>query len=64
MAFVDAGAVGMGITPTFRDDGVGAGLGVRYDLGFAPLRIDIAAPLHRRQGDAPVQIYISLGQSF
>jgi translocation and assembly module TamA len=64
VAFVDAGAVGTGPTPGFTGYGLGAGLGVRYDLGFAPLRIDIGTPIKRQPGDALVQIYISLGQSF
>ena len=64
VAFVDAGAVGPGPSPSFTGYGLGAGLGVRYDLGFAPLRIDIGTPLRRQRGDSPVQVYISLGQSF
>jgi translocation and assembly module TamA len=64
VAFLDAGAVGSGPSPSFTGYGLGAGLGVRYDLGFAPLRIDIGTPLRRQLGDAAVQIYISLGQSF
>jgi translocation and assembly module TamA len=64
VAFLDAGAVGSGPSPSFTGYGLGAGLGVRYDLGFAPLRIDIGTPLRRQSGDAAVQIYISLGQSF
>jgi translocation and assembly module TamA len=43
---------------------VGVGAGVRYDLGFGPLRLDIATPLNRREGDGPVQVYISIGQAF
>ena len=43
----------------------GAGGGVRYYLGSAPLRLDIAFPLDRREDvDEPFQVYISLGQSF
>jgi translocation and assembly module TamA len=42
----------------------GFGVGVRYDLGFGPLRLDVAAPLDRRPGDDAVQIYVSLGQAF
>lgn len=42
----------------------GAGVGLRYDLGFAPLRIDIATPLDRRDGDEAVSIYVSIGQAF
>lgn len=64
VAFVDAGAVGTGSSPAFTGYGLGAGLGLRYDLGFAPLRIDIGTPIRRQPGDAVVQVYISLGQAF
>jgi translocation and assembly module TamA len=42
----------------------GAGAGVRYDLGFAPLRVDVATPLDARPGDPEVAIYVSIGQAF
>ncbi|MBI1250232.1 MAG: BamA/TamA family outer membrane protein [Alphaproteobacteria bacterium] len=42
----------------------GAGLGVRYDLGFAPLRVDFAVPLNRRDTDESFAIYVSIGQAF
>ena len=42
----------------------GAGFGVRYDLGFGPIRADIAIPLDRRRGDPAFQLYVSIGQSF
>jgi translocation and assembly module TamA len=42
----------------------GAGAGVRYDLGFAPLRFDVAAPLDPRPNDAKVAFYVSIGQAF
>ncbi len=64
VAFVDAGAVGTGPSPSFTGYGLGAGVGLRYDLGFAPLRVDIGTPIRRQPGDALVQVYISLGQSF
>lgn len=63
VGFVDAGTA-------FDDPGnidrlqVGAGLGVRYDLGFAPLRLDVAAPLNPRDTDDPVAVYLSVGQAF
>ena len=63
-AFVDAGTVGSGGPGDFGDLAVGAGIGVRYNLGFAPIRIDIATPLVRRRGEALFQLYVSLGQSF
>ena len=63
-AFVDVGDVGGSATPQFRDLGVGAGLGVRYNLGFAPIRVDVAVPVSGRRGGAPFQVYVSIGQSF
>lgn len=64
VAFVDAGAIGTQQTPNRGDLRAGAGFGIRYDLGFGPIRADIAAPLGRRKGDPRFQIYLSIGQSF
>ncbi len=63
-AFVDAGAAGTTVTPDFRHPDIGVGAGVRYNAGFGPIRLDIATPLYRRRGDSPIQLYISIGQSF
>lgn len=63
-AFVDAGAVGSGGPVDFSDLAVGAGIGVRYNLGFAPIRIDLATPVARRRGQPLMQVYVSIGQSF
>ena len=63
-AFVDGGAIGQSQAPAFAKLSLGAGFGVRYNLGFAPLRVDIAAPLTSRHGQSPFQIYLSIGQSF
>lgn len=62
--FVDAGVVGDDSAPDFRDIRVGAGLGVRYETGFGPIRVDVGVPLNRRAGDAPVGVYVALGQAF
>ena len=64
VAFVDAGAVGGAQTPSLDDFRAGVGVGVRYDLGFGPIRADIAIPLGKRVGDPAFQIYLSIGQSF
>jgi translocation and assembly module TamA len=64
VAFMDAGTIGGQQFPTFRDLSVGAGLGVRYNLGFGPIRVDFATPLTSRRGQAPFQAYVSIGQSF
>lgn len=63
-AFVDAGAIGFEEYPDFGDVRLGAGIGVRYDLPFGPIRADIAFPLNKRDGDADFQIYVSIGQAF
>jgi translocation and assembly module TamA len=43
---------------------IGAGIGARYYTGLGPIRLDLATPLRQREGDAPLQIYVSLGQAF
>jgi translocation and assembly module TamA len=42
----------------------GVGLGLLYYTAFGPLWLDPAIPLHKRSGDSPIQVYISLGQAF
>lgn len=64
VAFVDAGAAGPDLDPPIDDMRAGAGFGVRYYPGFGPLRLDLATPLDRRDGESPVQVYISIGQAF
>ncbi|HEY7901396.1 MAG TPA: autotransporter assembly complex family protein, partial [Caulobacteraceae bacterium] len=63
-AFVDVGTVSLSQIPDFKAVSYGAGVGVRYNLGFGPIRLDVATPLNPRRGDAPVQVYVSIGQSF
>ncbi len=63
VAFIDGGSA----FNDFADAGDmrwGAGLGLRYNLGFAPLRIDVATPLNKRPGDPNVSFYVSIGQAF
>ena len=66
VAFVDAGAVGDSLTPDFKRVSPAVGVGLRYDLGFAPVRIDIATPLQKvtRSGESAFQLYLSIGQAF
>lgn len=64
VAFVDAGAVGVDKWPGGDDFGVGVGVGIRYDLGFGPIRADVAMPISKREGDPSFQVYISIGQAF
>ncbi len=64
VAFIDAGILGERAAFDFTDPSVGVGVGARYDLGFAPIRIDVAVPVNKRAGDPAFQVYLSIGQSF
>jgi translocation and assembly module TamA len=64
VAFIDAGSVGAGELPETDELKASVGVGVRYDLGFGPIRADIAVPLNKREGEAAFQIYLSIGQAF
>ncbi|HYD89720.1 MAG TPA: BamA/TamA family outer membrane protein [Vitreimonas sp.] len=63
VAFVDAGAA----FDDWQDAGdlaIGVGVGARYDLGFAPLRVDVALPLDDEFAADDYALYISIGQAF
>lgn len=64
--FFDTGTVGGQIQPDFRHTNSAVGIGLRYNLGFAPVRADLAFPLQKANGTSqqPLQIYISIGQAF
>jgi translocation and assembly module TamA len=63
-AFVDTGAAAGDFGEVFGDLRSAFGVGVRYYPGFGPIRLDIATPISPRDGDDPVQLYISIGQAF
>lgn len=64
VGFVDAGGIGLGgFADGFVESHAGAGLGLRYETGLGPIRLDVAAPVSGSTGDG-VQIYIGLGQAF
>jgi translocation and assembly module TamA len=64
VGFIDAGTVGVdGLFDGSAASHAGAGLGLRYDTGIGPIRLDVAAPISGNTGDG-VQIYIGLGQAF
>ncbi len=62
--FIDGGAVYDDSIPEFGGFRWGTGLGVRYHTSIAPVRLDVAFPLGRREGESAVAIYLSIGQSF
>lgn len=64
VGFVDAGHVAIdGFLDDSGDWHAGAGVGLRYETGFGPVRLDVATPVGGT-GDSGVQVYIGLGQSF
>lgn len=63
-AFVDVGQVYSDRVPNFRDLRVGVGVGARYYTNFGPIRLDVATPLGRRDGESRINVYISIGQAF
>ncbi len=64
VGFVDAGRIDVGgFFDPAGDWHAGAGIGVRYDTGFGPIRLDVAAPVGGTTGKG-AQIYVGLGQAF
>ena len=64
VGFVDAGQSYADRVPTLSDIRVGVGIGARYYTNFGPLRIDVATPLGRRDGESRFNVYVSIGQAF
>jgi translocation and assembly module TamA len=65
VGFVDGGYIGE--EEFFDGSGVwhsGAGLGLRYQTGIGPIRLDIAVPTSGPDTDENFQVYIGIGQSF
>lgn len=63
-AFADAGFVGQDSWGTSNGDWqAGAGLGVRYQTGIGPIRVDLATPLDSDAGE-DFELYIGIGQAF
>jgi translocation and assembly module TamA len=69
--FVDAAAV----TPTTGlfegkfdqtrgEEGVGAGVGLRYYTPIGPVRVDVGFPIERLQTSGAFEVYVGLGQAF
>ena len=64
VGFVDAGYISANsLFDGAGDWHAGAGLGLRYDTGIGPLRLDVAAPVGGATGKG-VQFYIGIGQAF
>ena len=64
VAFIDGGSVTDQEYPGFDDFRFGVGVGGRLYTNFGPLRVDIATPIGRREGESLVSLYVSIGQAF
>ena len=64
VAFVDAGQVYEAQYPTFDSMRFGVGVGGRVYTNFGPVRLDVATPIGRRQGESLINVYVSIGQAF
>ena len=64
VAFVDVGQSYASSQPQFSDLRYGVGIGARYYTNFGPLRIDVATPMDRREGESRINVYVSIGQAF
>lgn len=62
--FLDIGSVTASNYPDFSDIRMGAGVGLRYQTPFGPLRLDVAMPLDPYDGGSKYGIYAGIGQSF
>jgi len=62
--FIDAGTVSAKTAPDFSDIRAGAGIGLRYNTPFGPIRLDVAVPLNPYPGGTKYGIYAGIGQSF
>jgi translocation and assembly module TamA len=62
--FIDAGQVYDSTLPKGSDLRFGAGIGGRFYTNFGPMRVDLATPIARREGESLIALYISIGQAF
>ena len=65
VGFYDVGHVGTTGVP--GEDGewhAGAGIGLRYNTGIGPIRLDLATPASGDNAGEELQVYIGIGQAF
>ena len=65
VGFYDTGFVGADDVPF--DNGewhAGAGLGLRYDTGIGPIRLDLATPTTGANAGQRLEVYLGIGQAF
>lgn len=65
VGFYDIGYVGADSRPgTAGDWHSGTGLGLRYNTGIGPIRLDLATPASGADAFGSLQVYVGIGQAF
>jgi translocation and assembly module TamA len=65
VVFYDIGQIGESALPFETGDWhAGAGIGLRYDTGIGPIRLDIATQASGDDMGQDMQVYIGIGQAF
>ncbi len=64
VAFVDGGYVGASTGLANGDLQFGAGVGLRYNTGLGPIRLDLARAVNKREQDPNFAFYLGIGQAF
>ncbi|QXT40048.1 autotransporter assembly complex protein TamA [Gymnodinialimonas ceratoperidinii] len=64
VAFLDTGFIGADPMGGDGEWHAGAGLGVRYDTAFGPIRVDLATPVRGEGVGEDLHIYIGIGHAF
>lgn len=65
VTFYDYGYIGEETFPDFSGDShAGAGLGMRYNTGIGPIRLDVATPVSGSTDASDFYVYIGIGQAF
>lgn len=65
VGFADWGYIGEEAFPDFTGDShSGAGIGLRYNTGIGPIRLDVATPVTGDTDASSFYLYLGIGQSF
>ena len=65
VGFFDWGYVGEEAIVDFSGNShSGAGLGIRYNTGIGPIRLDVATPVSGDTDASDFYVYIGIGQAF
>ena len=65
VGFADWGYIGAESFPDFTGDShSGAGIGLRYNTGIGPIRLDLATPISGDTDGSSLYIYVGIGQAF